>query len=94
MVHEFAGWADELRSLQMPTLLVFGGRDFSWLPPVAQMSGLLPDVQLAVLTGAMHVGASLRPGEAFALITRPSSTSGERRSCARCQILGRPNMRA
>src|SRR4051812_2009351 len=27
MVHEFAGWTDELRSLQAPTMLIFGDRD-------------------------------------------------------------------
>jgi pimeloyl-ACP methyl ester carboxylesterase len=27
MVHEFPGWTDELRSLQAPTLLIFGDRD-------------------------------------------------------------------
>jgi pimeloyl-ACP methyl ester carboxylesterase len=32
MVHEFPGWTDELRALQVPTLLIFGDRDFS---PVA-----------------------------------------------------------
>ena len=32
MVHEFPGWTDELRSLQAPTLLIFGDRDFSPLP--------------------------------------------------------------
>src|SRR6516225_9334209 len=37
MVHEFPGWADELRSLQVPTLLIFGDRDFSPLSDVAEM---------------------------------------------------------
>jgi hypothetical protein len=32
MVHEFPGWTDELRSLQVPTLLIFDDRDFSPLP--------------------------------------------------------------
>ena len=27
MVHEFPGWTDELRSLQAPTLVMFGDRD-------------------------------------------------------------------
>jgi hypothetical protein len=27
MVHEFPGWTNELRSLQPPTLLIFGDRD-------------------------------------------------------------------
>jgi pimeloyl-ACP methyl ester carboxylesterase len=69
MVHEFAGWTDELRSLQMPTLLIFGDRDFSPLPDVVEMFELLPDAQLAVLPGTTHVGVTRRPGDVLALIT-------------------------
>jgi pimeloyl-ACP methyl ester carboxylesterase len=69
MVHEFAGWTDELRSLQVPTLLIFGDRDFSPLPDVVELFGLLPDAQLAVLPGATHVGLTRRPAEVLALIT-------------------------
>src|SRR5437763_11870224 len=69
MVHEFAGWPDELRSLQIPTLLIFGDRDFSPLPHVVEMFELLPDAQLAVLPGTTHVGVIRRPGEVLALIT-------------------------
>jgi pimeloyl-ACP methyl ester carboxylesterase len=69
MVHEFPGWTDELRSLQVPTLLLFGDRDFSPLPDVLELLGLLPDGQLAVLPATTHVGVSQRPGEVLALIT-------------------------
>jgi pimeloyl-ACP methyl ester carboxylesterase len=69
MVHEFPGWTDELRSLQAPTLLIFGDRDFSPLPDVVEMFELLPNAQLAVLPGTTHVGVTRRPGEVFALIT-------------------------
>jgi len=69
MVHEFPGWADELRSLQVPTLLIFGDRDFSPLSDVVEMFELLPDAQLAVLPGTTHVGVTQRPGEVLALIT-------------------------
>jgi pimeloyl-ACP methyl ester carboxylesterase len=70
MVHEFPGWTDdELRSLQVPTLLIFGDRDFSPLPDVVEMFGLLPNAQLAVLPGTTHVGVIRRPSEVFALIT-------------------------
>ena len=69
MVHEFPGWTDELRSLQVPTLLIFGDRDFSPLPDVVEMFELLPDAQLAVLPGTTHVGVTRRPGEVLALIT-------------------------
>jgi pimeloyl-ACP methyl ester carboxylesterase len=69
MVHTFPGWTDELRSLQTPTLLVFGDRDFSPLRDLAELVDLLPDVQLAVLPGATHVGLIRRPAEILALIT-------------------------
>jgi pimeloyl-ACP methyl ester carboxylesterase len=69
MVHEFPGWTDELGSLQLPVLLIFGDRDFSPLPDVIETFGLLPDAQLAVLPGTTHVGVTRRPGELLALIT-------------------------
>jgi len=69
-VHEFPGWTDELRSLQVPTLLIFGDRDFSPLPDVVEMFELLPNAQLAVLPGTTHVGVTRRHSEVFALITR------------------------
>jgi len=69
MVHEFLGWTGELRSLQAPTLLIFGDRDFSPLPDVVEMFELLPDAQLAVLPGTTHVGVTRRPGEVLVLIT-------------------------
>jgi pimeloyl-ACP methyl ester carboxylesterase len=70
MVHEFPGWTGELRSLQVPTLLIFGDRDFSPLPDVVEMFELLPNSHLAVLPGTTHVGVTRRPAEVFALITR------------------------
>ncbi len=69
LVHEFPGWTDELRSLQAPTLLIFGDRDFSPLPDVVELFELLPNAQLAVLPGATHVGLTRRPGEMLAVIT-------------------------
>jgi pimeloyl-ACP methyl ester carboxylesterase len=69
MVHEFPGWTDELRSLRAPTLLIFGDRDFSPLSDVAELLGLLPDAQLAVLPAATHMGVMRRPAELLALIT-------------------------
>ena len=69
MVHEFAGWTDELRSLQVPTLLIFGDRDFSPLADVLELLDLLPDAQLAVLPGATHMSVAQRPGQLLALIT-------------------------
>ena len=69
MVHEFAGWTDELRTPQLPTLLIFGDRDFTPLPDVVEMFELLPNAQLAVLPGTTHMGVSQRPDELLALIT-------------------------
>jgi len=69
VVHEFPGWTDELRSLHMPTLLIFGDRDFSPLPDVLELFGLLPNAQLAVLPGTTHMGVARRSGEVLALIT-------------------------
>src|SRR5437588_1754152 len=69
MVHEFPGWTDELRSLQVPTMLIFRDRDFSPLPDIVELCELLPNAQLAVLPGTTHVGVSRRPGELLALIT-------------------------
>ena len=69
MVHEFPGWTGELRSLQAPTLLVFGDRDFSPLADVLETFELLPNAQLAVLPATTHVGVPRRPGEVLALIT-------------------------
>jgi pimeloyl-ACP methyl ester carboxylesterase len=70
MVHEFRGWTDELRSLRAPTLLLFGDRDFSPLADVLELFELLPNVQLAVLPAATHIGVTRRPGEVLALITQ------------------------
>jgi pimeloyl-ACP methyl ester carboxylesterase len=69
LVHEFPGWTGELRSLRLPTLLIFGDRDFSPLPDVVEMFELLPDAQLAVLPGTTHVGVTRRPEQVLALIT-------------------------
>jgi pimeloyl-ACP methyl ester carboxylesterase len=70
MVHEVPGWSGELRSLLAPTLLIFGDRDFSPLSDVAELFGLLPDAQLAVLPGTTHAGLIRRPREVLALITQ------------------------
>ncbi len=68
-VHAFGGWTDELRSLQAPTLLLFGDRDFMPLPDVVEMFKLLPNAQLAVLPGATHMDVSRRADQVLTLIT-------------------------
>jgi pimeloyl-ACP methyl ester carboxylesterase len=67
MVHEFPGWSDELRALKVPTLLMFGDRDFSPLPDVLELFELLPNAQLAVLPGCTHMGMAQRSDEVLAL---------------------------
>jgi len=69
MVHGFAGWTDELRTLQAPTLLMFGDRDFVPLPDAVVTAELVPNAQLAVLPGTTHVGMARRPNELLALVT-------------------------
>jgi pimeloyl-ACP methyl ester carboxylesterase len=69
LVHTFAGWTDELRSIRSPVLLIFGDRDFSPVADVAELLALLPNAQLAVLPGTTHVGLTRRPDELLALIT-------------------------
>ena len=70
LVHETPRWsADSVRSLRMPTLLIFGDRDFSPLADVLETFGLLPNAQLAVLPGATHMGIVRRPGEVLTLMT-------------------------
>jgi pimeloyl-ACP methyl ester carboxylesterase len=71
MVHEVPRWtADQLRALRMPTLLVFGDRDFSPLSDVTELFGLLPDARLAVLPGTTHMDMTRRPDELLQLVTR------------------------
>jgi pimeloyl-ACP methyl ester carboxylesterase len=75
MVHEFPGWTDELRSLQLPTLLIFGDRDFSPLPDVVEMFELLPDAAAAWTSYA---------------VIRPSPRSSTRLKPPNRQQVGRP----
>ena len=69
MVHEFPGWTEELRSLKVPTMLIFGDRDFSSLPDIVELFDLLPNAQLAVLPGTTHMGVTRRDHEVLGLIT-------------------------
>ena len=69
MVHEFPGWTGELRSLDVPTMLIFGDRAFSPLRDVAKRFELLPNARLAVLPGTTHLDVPRRAREVHALIT-------------------------
>jgi len=55
VVHAFAGWtAAEIRSIDAPTFLVIGDRDFVRLDHAAEMLDLFPDCRLAVLPATRH----------------------------------------
>jgi pimeloyl-ACP methyl ester carboxylesterase len=55
--------------VRAPTLLIFGDRDFSPLPDVLELFGLLPNAQLAVLPGTTHIGVVRQSAEVLALVT-------------------------
>ena len=61
--------AEELRSLRVPVMLIFGDRDFSPLPDVLESYELLPDARLAVLPGTTHMGVMGQPALLLSLIT-------------------------
>jgi pimeloyl-ACP methyl ester carboxylesterase len=70
LVHEFAGWtAEQLGALRVPTMLIFGDRDFSPLTDVVELLGFVPGGQLAVLPATTHMGVTQRPARLLALIT-------------------------
>jgi len=52
--------ADDLRGLDVPTLLVIGDRDFMRVEHAAEMQRLIPDAQLAVLPGTTHMAVMRR----------------------------------
>jgi pimeloyl-ACP methyl ester carboxylesterase len=54
--------ADDLRGLDVPTLLVIGDRDFVGVEHAAEMQGLIPDARLAVLPGTTHMALMRRTG--------------------------------
>ena len=76
----------ELRSLQAPTLLVFGDRDFSPLADVLETFELLPNAQLAVLPATTHVGspAARRSARVDHAVPRRVLTTQLRRLPAPC----------
>jgi pimeloyl-ACP methyl ester carboxylesterase len=62
LVHQCPGWTGELRALQAPVLLIFGDRDFSPLPDVVELSGLLPGAQLAAVRRPGKTRRTAGPG--------------------------------
>ena len=71
VVHDFTGWTDdEIRSITAPTLLVIGDQDFVRLDHAAEMLGLFPDAQLAVLPATRHTEVMQRT-EALRALVQP-----------------------
>jgi pimeloyl-ACP methyl ester carboxylesterase len=69
LVAAFQGWsADQLASLRAPTLLLIGDRDFVRVDHAAEMLGLIPGAQLAVLPGTRHMEVMQRAGQVLALV--------------------------
>lgn len=68
MVHSCPGWSDDqLRSIDVPTLVLVGDTDFVPLPNAVAMFELLPKGELAVLPGTTHMGVTRRPEQVLAL---------------------------
>jgi pimeloyl-ACP methyl ester carboxylesterase len=56
LVHSFTGWTDDqLRGVQLPVLIVIGDTDIIRVENVAEALRLLPQGQLAVLPGTVHM---------------------------------------
>src|SRR5579862_3619993 len=57
LVHGFGGWADDqLRSIEVPVLVLIGDTDFILVPDAAESAALMPKGQLAVLPRTTHMG--------------------------------------
>jgi pimeloyl-ACP methyl ester carboxylesterase len=60
-VAAFAGWSTEqIRTIRSRTLLICGDTDFMPVEHLAEMRGLIPDAQLAVLPGTTHMDVTRR----------------------------------
>jgi pimeloyl-ACP methyl ester carboxylesterase len=69
LVAAFRGWsADQLASLRAPTLLLIGDYDFVRIDRAAEMLGLIPGAQLAVLPGTRHMEVMQRADQVLALV--------------------------
>ena len=61
--------ADDLRGLEAPTLLVVGDTDFVRVEHAAEMQGLIPGAELAVLPATTHVVLMRRTSLLVPLLT-------------------------
>jgi len=70
LVAAFRGFsADQLASLRAPTLLLIGDSDFVRIEHAAEMLGMIPGAQLAVLPGTRHTEVMQRADQVLALVS-------------------------
>jgi pimeloyl-ACP methyl ester carboxylesterase len=63
MLAKWPGWrADEVGAIKAPTLVVLGDNDFMRVDFAAEMAGLIPHAQLAVLPDTTHMDICLKRG--------------------------------
>lgn len=69
LVAAFRGWpADELAAVQSPTLLIIGDNDFVRIDHAAEMHGMIPGAQLAVLPATLHMKVMQRADQVLAIV--------------------------
>ena len=69
MVHNFGGWtADDLRAVEIPTMVVVGDNDFIRVSDALEAAELLPHGELAVLPGTTHMDMTRSPERLLAII--------------------------
>jgi len=69
LVAAFRGWsADQLAAVRAPTLLIIGDNDFVRIDHAAEMLGMIPGAQLAVLPGTRHMEVMRRAGQVLAMV--------------------------
>jgi pimeloyl-ACP methyl ester carboxylesterase len=65
----YVGWtADDLRSVENPTLVLVGDRDFIRVSDAVEAAELLPNGQLGVFPGMTHMDMTRNPERLLAMI--------------------------
>jgi pimeloyl-ACP methyl ester carboxylesterase len=69
MVQAYVGWtADDLRAVEVPTLVLVGDNDFTRVADALEAAALLPHGQLAVLPGTTHMDVTRSPERVLAMV--------------------------
>jgi pimeloyl-ACP methyl ester carboxylesterase len=69
LVAAFQGWsAGQLAAVRSPTLLIIGDNDFVRIDHAAEMLGIIPGAQLAVLPGTRHMEIMRRTDQVLAMV--------------------------